>query len=83
LGTSFKEDAMIYDMLVEDKWLDKDNEEQSALRKVGTAFDLKGGGRRNIPFTGVAITGPFLTLPRKKKPADVPEAEDSGEDFLG
>lgn len=73
---------MIYDMLVEDKWVDKDGEEQSALRKVGTAFDLKGGGRRNIPYSGISISGVFLTLPRKKKAADVPEAEDAGDDFL-
>jgi hypothetical protein len=77
---------MIYDMLVEDKWFDKDGEEQSALRKVGTAFDLKGGGRRNIPYTGLSISGPFLTLPRKKKAggeaAGEPESGDTGNDFL-
>ena len=58
----------------------------SALRKVGTAFALKGGGRRNIPYTGISISGECLSLPQKKKArgeeAAEPEAEDAGDDFL-
>ena len=33
---------MMQDFLVEDTWIDKNGEEQTALRKVGVSFTLKG-----------------------------------------
>lgn len=77
---------MIYDMLVEDKWLDKDGEEQTALRKVGVSFKLKNGGMRHKIYSNVSISGECLSLPQKKNArsaeAAEPEAVDTGDDFL-
>jgi hypothetical protein len=77
---------MMQDFLVEDKWIDKNGEEQTALRKVGVSFTLKGGGMRHKIYSNVSISGECLSLPQKKKARDEgvaePEAEDAGDDFL-
>ena len=78
-----KGEAMIYDILVNNTWTNKDGDEESALCKVGTAFDLKSGGKRCIPFTKVSVGGEFLLLPRVKKAAKAEEIADTGDDFLG
>jgi hypothetical protein len=77
---------MMQDLLVEDTWIDKNGEEQTALRKVGVSFTLKGGGMRHKIYRNVSISGECLSLPQKKKArgegAAEPEAEDAGDDFL-
>jgi hypothetical protein len=82
----FQEEAMMQDLLVEDKWLDKDGNEQTALRKVGVTFTLKGGGARHKIYENVSISGECLSLPQKKKSrgeaAGEPEAVDAGDDFV-
>jgi hypothetical protein len=82
LELHLKEEAMIYDIVVSNEWENKDGVEQSVLRNVGTAFDLKNGGKRCMPFTRVSIGGEFLLLPRRKKAAGVEEIADTGDDFL-
>ena len=77
---------MIQDLLVEDKWIDQNGEEQSALRKVGVSFTLKGGGTRHKIYSNVSISGECLSLPQKKKVRNAeiaaPGAADTGDDFL-
>ena len=77
---------MMQDFLVEDTWIDKNGEEQTALRKVGVSFTLKGGGTRHKIYSNVSISGECLSLPQKKKArgegVGEPEAEDAGDDFL-
>jgi hypothetical protein len=77
---------MIQDLLVEDKWIDKNGEEQTALRKVGVSFTLKGGGTRHKIYQNVSISGECLSLPQKKKArgeaAGDQAPEDTGDDFL-
>jgi hypothetical protein len=74
---------MIQDFLVEDKWIDKNGEEQTALRKVGVSFTLKGGGMRHKIYSNVAISGECLSLPQKKKArneeVEEPESGETGD----
>ena len=77
---------MIQEFLVEDKWIDKNGEEQTALRKAGVSFTLKGGGMRHKIYSSVSISGECLSLPQKKKARGEgvaePETGDTGDDFL-
>lgn len=75
---------MIQDLLVKDKWIDKNGEEQSALRKVGVSFTLKSGGTRHKLYRNVSISGECLSLPQKKQGGGEMSAgaEDTGDDFL-
>ena len=52
---------------MEDTWLDKNGEEQTALRKVGVSFSLKGGGMRHKIYSNVSISGNACHCRRRKR----------------
>ena len=81
-----KQETRIRDFLVEDRWTDKDGNEQTALRKIGVTFELKGGGLKHRLYKNVSFSGEGLSLPQRKKARDEAaqdlEAGDTGDDFL-
>ena len=74
------------DFLVEDKWIDKNGEEQTALRKVGVSFKMKSGGWRHKLYRNISVSVEAMSLPRKEKraggAAEDRGVEDTGDDFL-